>query len=188
MSCTYKNPSSIMKSIRLKGYDYAQPGAYFVTICTNNRCCIFGDIADGVMQLSEMGKIVDVCWRETPLHFPNTRVDVFQIMPNHVHGIVEIGEKRVEVRHAVPLQKYNGEKFGKPRPGTVSTILRSFKAAVTIEVHKLNLFLDESLWQSRFYDHIIRDDKDFFFIEQYIRLNPLLWYLDTDDPDMHLNA
>ncbi len=188
MSCGYRNTIS-MKSIRLQGYDYANRGEYFVTICPRKRMCLLGDIVEGEMRLSEMGRIVDACWREIPSHFENTRVDVFQIMPNHVHGIVELLEKPkqqnlVGARHAVPVQKFDGEKFGKPRPGSLSTIIRSFKAAVTKEVHKLNLFLEESIWQSRFYDHIIRNDKDYFFVEQYIKLNPLLWYLDTDNPDV----
>lgn len=83
-----------MKSIRLKGYDYARPGEYFITICTMNRKCIWGDIVEGNMQLSDMGQIVDACWRGIPQHIKNTRVDVFQVMPNHLHGIVEILEQQ----------------------------------------------------------------------------------------------
>lgn len=78
------------KSIRLKDFDYSHPGEYFVTICTKQRMSILGEIVNGAMRLSDTGKIVDDCWRKIPDHFPNARVDIYQIMPNHVHGIVEI--------------------------------------------------------------------------------------------------
>ena len=74
----------------MKGFDYSQPGEYFVTICTKDRSCTLGEIVDGVMRLSDIGRIVDACWRDIPAHFENTRVNEFQIMPNHVHGMVEI--------------------------------------------------------------------------------------------------
>ncbi len=78
------------RSIRLKGYDYAHPGAYFITICTHDRACLFGEIADGEMILNEAGRIVEKCWREIPMHFPHVALDEFVVMPNHVHGILFI--------------------------------------------------------------------------------------------------
>jgi len=85
------------KSIRLKSFDYSEPGEYFVTICTKDRACILGDIVEGKMRLSEIGKIVETCWKEIPEHFENMRVSVFQIMPNHLHRIVEILERMVPI-------------------------------------------------------------------------------------------
>ena len=81
------------KSIRLKEFDYSQPGEYFVTICTKGRACTLGEIVDDAMKFSEIGKIVEACWREIPEHFQNARVNIYQIMPNHVHGIIQIKER-----------------------------------------------------------------------------------------------
>ncbi|MCP9469504.1 MAG: hypothetical protein NNA31_05825 [Nitrospira sp.] len=78
------------RSIRLKGYDYSQDGAYFVTICTHNRVCLFGEVVDGELRLNELGEIVAWTWRDLPNHVPNVELDAFVVMPNHVHGIVVI--------------------------------------------------------------------------------------------------
>ena len=83
------------RSIRLKGYDYTQPGAYFLTIVTHNRACLFGDIVDGQMQLNEGGRVAERCWLDIPSHFRHVALDAFVIMPNHVHGIVIIRESAV---------------------------------------------------------------------------------------------
>src|SRR3990170_2943541 len=76
------------RSIRLPGYDYTQPGAYFVTICTQNRECVFGEVADGEMMSSGAGQMVERIWNELPHHYPGVEVDAFAVMPNHVHGII----------------------------------------------------------------------------------------------------
>jgi len=76
------------QSIRLQGYDYAQPGAYFVTIVTHNHECLFGDVVDGEMRLNPLGNIVGTCWHDLPNHYPHVQLDAFVIMPNHVHGII----------------------------------------------------------------------------------------------------
>lgn len=82
------------QSIRLQGYNYTQAGAYCITICTQNRRCLFGGIVDGAMELSAKGKVVEECWKEIPEHFPAVTLDVFIIMPNHLHGILLIAEGR----------------------------------------------------------------------------------------------
>ncbi|MBK9124089.1 MAG: hypothetical protein IPM16_13370 [Chloroflexi bacterium] len=78
------------RSIRLQGYDYTQSGAYFVTICTRDRTCLFGEIADGTMTLNPVGEVVQACWDAIPTHFPTVELDAFVVMPNHVHGILVI--------------------------------------------------------------------------------------------------
>lgn len=78
------------RSIRLPGYDYTSAGAYFITICTQNRQCLFGAIDNGQMRMNEAGRIAEQCWREIPAHFPHTELDELVVMPNHVHGIVWI--------------------------------------------------------------------------------------------------
>ena len=93
------------KSIRLKGHDYTQNGAYYVTICTHERKCLFGDIKDGSMALNECGKIADKCWNEIPAHFPHVDLDEYIVMPNHVHGIINIVDNiGVGANNYSPLQ------------------------------------------------------------------------------------
>jgi REP element-mobilizing transposase RayT len=89
------------RSIRLKGYDYRRQGAYFVTICTHDRLCLFGEVVGGEMRLNEYGRIALGCWKEIPLHFPQAELDAFVVMPNHVHGIIVL---TVGARHAVPYK------------------------------------------------------------------------------------
>ena len=119
------------KSIRLKGWDYSTPGGYFVTICTRNRACIFGDIVEGQMRLSDLGKIVEECWIGIPGHFPNTRIGVFQVMPNHLDGILKIRETRdnLRLRHNLVGVEYiqprpNGRKMGKCATQTTANLGR----------------------------------------------------------------
>ncbi|MCS6885522.1 MAG: transposase [Acidobacteriota bacterium] len=105
---TYDPDKHHRRSIRLKGYDYAQPGAYFITIVTQDRECLFGDVVDGKMRLNAMGQIVQQCWQDIPCHFPHAELDAFVVMPNHIHGIVvitdtNVGAWHVGTRHAVPL-------------------------------------------------------------------------------------
>jgi len=129
------------KSIRLKGFDYSQAGEYFVTVCTRSRACTLGEIVDGSMRLSELGKIVEACLREIPEHFHNTRINVFQIMPNHVHAIVEIHEREtptptqpVGVEYIQPLPKQRGRpshsvhRYQQVIGKSLGSIIRSFKA------------------------------------------------------------
>ncbi len=90
---TYDPEKHHRRSIRLKGYDYTQPGAYFITICTHGRECLFGEIIDGEMHLNEAGPIVVQTWWDLPNHVPNVQLDAFVVMPNHVHGIIIITER-----------------------------------------------------------------------------------------------
>jgi putative transposase len=196
-------------SLRLRGFDYAQDGAYFVTMCTNNGVCIFGRIEGPHMLLSQIGAIVDSCWRQIPVHFPNVKLGLSQIMPNYIHGIISIKDIGVG---AHPAKKWQGlphagrsredtpnEKSCRglqlktptrkhlseisPKRGSLGVIIRTFKGAVTSEMRKRGKSSDPSIWQRSFHDHVIRDEIEQFFIEQYIELNPLMWYLDQENPD-----
>ncbi len=86
------------RSIRLREYDYSQPGAYFITICTQNRTCLFGNVVDGKMVLNDAGEFARKCWMEIPNHFPRVTLDEFVIMPNHIHGIIIINVGAINVR------------------------------------------------------------------------------------------
>jgi putative transposase len=153
------------RSIRLPGYDYAQNGVYFVTMVTQGRKPLFGDVVDGEMVLNDVGRMVEKVWLEIPGHFSGVDVDTFIIMPNHVHGIIEIErEDRISgvgARHAVPQQPEGiFEAFGKPLPGSIPTIIRSIKAEVTKRYHEMTNTPKIHLWQRNYYEHVIRDEND----------------------------
>jgi REP element-mobilizing transposase RayT len=118
---TYNPEIHHRRSIRLREYDYAQAGAYFVTICTHDRLCLFGEIVDGMMKLNQFGEIVSSCWEEIPRYFDNVELDAFVVMPNHVHGIVVITggtTTHVGATHASPL------RMNVPSPSTHASPLR----------------------------------------------------------------
>ena len=100
-------------------------------------------------------------------------------MPNHIHGIMILNDSEVGTRHAVSLQ----ERFGKPVPGSLSTIVRSFKSAVTKRINEMHLTGNASLWQSRYYDRIIRNEKELNTIRDYIANNNVTWSSDRENPE-----
>lgn len=169
------------RSIRLKGYDYTQNGAYFVTIVTWRRECLFGEVVNGEMMLDRRGQIADECWREVSNHFPYVELGSYIIMPNHMHGIIVISADRmvtmdVGATHASPLQK-------RPRgvlPGSLGAIIGSYKSAVTKRIGRdMN---ETGIWQRNYYEHVIRNDKDLQNKTDYIEANPLLWEQDDENP------
>ena len=169
-------------SIRLIGYDYTRPGAYFVTICTRNRQPFFGEIVSDEMRANAFGEIVREYWYEIPDHFPHVEVDAFVIMPNHLHDIRVF--HAVGARHAVPLQDTRrDEQFGKAVPGSLPTIIRSFKSVCT---RKINIMRDspgEKIWQRNYFEHIIRTETSLNEIRHYIQENPERWHLDLYNPE-----
>jgi REP element-mobilizing transposase RayT len=180
---THASPLHRRRSIRLKGYDYTRAGAYFVTICTKDRTCLFGDVADGVMRLNQMGHIVRQCWLAIPEHFPHVLLDEFVVMPNHVHGIIVIMATHiVGARHAVPQQFGKPEQFAKPVPGSIPTIVRSFKSAATKRINHHRGTPGAPVWQRDYFEHIIRNDESLNRIREYILNNPLQWALDRENP------
>ena len=170
-------------SIRLKTYDYSQQGAYFVTVCTGNRLCLFGDIDDGKMRLSPIGDIVRKFWLESPKHFHNADLDQFIIMPNHIHGIIVLVGDGIEVkRRGVQLNAPTMNYYSQisPRRNTLSVIARTFKGALT-KWCKNNCF-EYFRWQRNYYDHIVRNEKELNAIREYIIYNPIKWELDRENP------
>ena len=165
------------QSIRLRGYDYTRCGAYFVTICVDQRRPLFGHIANGEMQPSTLGRIVADAWLATPIHFPNVELDEFMVMQNHIHGIIIL---TVGAQHAAPSRPPSSP-FA-VRPGSLGAIVRSFKSAVTKQTNELRL-TSGTLWQRNYYDHLIRDDGGLERIREYISTNPLRWELDRENPD-----
>ncbi len=174
-------------SARLKGYDYGQNGAYFITICTQNRAHHFGEIQNGKMVLSPCGVLADVFWHETLRHNTGVELGAFVVMPNHIHGILILnrtgaelgtGAESVETLHATSLREIQREiqreQMAKisPQAGSVATIIRSYKSAVTKHANRLEL---PNGWQPRFHDHIIRNEAEYDRIFNYIENNPINW-------------
>ncbi|MDZ7876385.1 MAG: transposase [Saprospiraceae bacterium] len=203
----FKNKYRI-PSTRLEGYDYGQNGAYFITICTKNREYNFGEIKNGKMILSPCGVLADVFWHEILHHTEGVELGAFQVMPNHIHGILILNRDEflpvlpessaelsdtvvadtVETLHATSLQSpqstESSEKKQKmsdisPNAGSVSTILRSYKSAVTKHANRLEL---PNGWQTRFHDHIIRNEAEYQRIDYYIENNVLNWEKDCFHP------
>ncbi|MFA6104852.1 MAG: transposase [Victivallaceae bacterium] len=181
-------------SIRLKGYDYAQPGAYFITICTQNRACLFGEIVDGEMVLNDAGKMVDNEWLILPGRFANIRLRGHVVMPNHFHAILEIvdgGDVPVDV-------VFNENQMGQPQgiaptaiepmatiePATVGDIIGAFQSIVTVKyirgvkTEKWQSF-NKKLWQRNYWEHIVRDESELDRICRYIKNNPRNWRNDA---------
>ena len=163
------------RSIRLKGYDYSQAGVYFVTICTQNRQCLFGDIVDGAMVLNNVGRIVENEWVKTERFRQNIKCDRFVVMPNHFHGIVEITESRRGVLQYTPTTMQSPSQ-------TIGAIVRGFKSAVTKQINMIRQTPGTKLWQRNYYEHIIRNKNDYNRIYEYIENNPLKWALDSLHP------
>lgn len=206
------------RSIRLRDYDYTRAGAYFITICSRDRSCIFADVRDGDVRLTPVGEVIGRCWEAILEHFPAVELDAFVIMPNHVHGIIVLGSDennrgaevgtacraptgeratapgRVEGRSSV-------EQFGHPVAGSVPTIIRSFKGAVTRAINddsgrdtacrvllaqRLGPMPPEhipSVWQSNYHEHVIRNERSLERLRVYVAANPVRWEDDSLHPD-----
>ena len=176
------------RSIRLKGYDYTQPGAYFVTICTHGQMCVFGDIINDDVKLSPAGQIAHREWMRLDTRFHYIDLDEFVIMPNHIHGIIIITCRGTAVNminkaHEISCRAPTGEQFGKPISSSIPTIIRSYKSSVTFRVNRLRYPLAKPLWQRNYFEHIIRNDDELNRARRYILNNPLQWHLDEENPD-----
>lgn len=162
------------RSIRLKGYDYAQAGAYFLTVCTKDRACLFGDIVDGLMVLNVARRVVDECWKAIPSHFPRVELDAFVVMPNHIHGVLRIGDT-VGAKHLSPLRS---RRLG--TSNTIGSVVRGFKIGVT-KWMRANADIHD-IWQRNYYEHVIRDESSLNRIREYIANNPASWADDAENP------
>ena len=172
------------RSIRLKGYDYSSAGAYFVTVCTNNRECLFGDIREGKMVLNECGEIVSLKWKNIPAHFGNVELDEFVIMPNHIHGIIIIVDTIVGAKHSLnasPLHLPLPLQYG-TSPGSLPAIMQNFQSVTTRKINQIRCSLGNKFWQRNYYEHVIRNEKELNALREYIVNNPLKWDLDKDNP------
>ncbi|UGV31454.1 hypothetical protein LO767_02805 [Halopseudomonas aestusnigri] len=154
------------RSCRLRYYDYRAPAVCFVTLCTAGRRCLFGQIIDGQMLLSELGSLVRTVWDNSAQHASHVDWLDVVVMPNHLHGVLQIIEPAI-----APTQ----EAFGAPVAGSFPTLIRSFKAAVTREARARGLLGADALWQPRFYEHLIRSEEEYQRIAEYVADNPRRW-------------
>ncbi|MCO5230400.1 MAG: hypothetical protein M9958_04495 [Chitinophagales bacterium] len=211
------------RSIRLKGYDYAQAGLYFITICCQDRICLLGNIENGKMILNDAGKIAHDEWLKTPQIRPNVELGEFVIMPNHIHGIIQLGrgelhspenanelhspenanelhspENANELHSPENANELhspeNASELHSPENAnelhspdirgvcktplrspsqTVGAIVRGYKSSVTKQIGLLGF--TEKIWQRNYYEHIIRDEKSYHNISEYIKNNPAKW-------------
>jgi REP element-mobilizing transposase RayT len=168
------------RSIRLRGYDYAQAGYYYVTIRVEDGRCLFGEVVNGEMHLNRLGLIALRCWLDIPKHYSNVDLDLFIFMPNHLHGIIHITDPRCQRiqtgRGGVtpPLQKL--------RSPTLCDMIGYFKYRSTKLINQLSNSPGKRIWQRSFHDHIIRNDTELNRIREYILNNPLKWHLDRNTP------
>lgn len=186
------------RSIRLAGYDYGSPGAYFFTLCTFEHECVLGQVVNGEMRLSRLGSIVQRCWYSLPRHFPGIALDAFVVMPSHVHGIITImgADRRGEALgesyardgltvpspNASPLPVPPPDRPSGTQPGSLSAILQSLKSVATRKCNQVRGTPSAALWQRNYYEHIIRNEQELQRTRRYIVENPLHWEQDEDNP------
>jgi putative transposase len=169
------------RSIRLPEYDYSQEGSYFVTICIQNRKCMFGKITNGRMVLTKCGEIAERCWNDLPEFFPDVVLNEFVIMPNHFHGIIIITDDGRGLINQTPTDTGDKWILMKNPEQTLGKIIRHFKAKTAKYIHDAGC--DHFSWQRNYWEHVIRNDKSYNNIRQYIIENPLYWDQDDENPE-----
>jgi len=180
------------KRLRWRSHDYAADATYFVTIGTLDRQCVFGDVADGVVRRTAVGDVVDACWRAIPDHFPEVTLDAWVTMPNHLHGIIAIGEGlsftvgaghgRPDHHHGRPQDGDGGPDREGPRHRPLGTIIRLFKSAAMKRINQIHKTPGASLWQRGYHDRVMRDAADLARYRKYIADNPAQWSTDEENP------
>ena len=197
------------RPLRLQGYDYAQAGAYFVTVCTRDRLCALGDVVNGEMVLSPAGHLAHAAWQVLPQHYPGARLDAWVIMPNHVHGIIWLADnERQTVGAGFKPARRRPDAVGtgpkpaqwpsdppRPRSGPVGAgfeparhglpeIVRAFKTFSARRINQARNTTGSQFWQRNYYEHVIRSEDALTRIRQYIADNPAKWHEDPENPNV----
>lgn len=184
------------RSIRLPNYDYAQPGAYFVTIVAWHRQCLFGEVVNEEMILNEAGKIVQWEWLELAKRSRYIELGAYIVMPNHFHGNLifheHVGATRPELTNApsgkvslppMTMKGIDGSPLPRgPKPASLGAIVAQFKSRVTKRLWKMSSLKGISIWQRNYYEHVIRNEKDLQNKTDYIEANSMLWNEDDENP------
>lgn len=165
----------------MKNFDYTQNGFYFVTICSQNREEIFGEIKNNQMILNDAGRLISRIWNDIPKNNFGIGIDKFCVMPNHIHGIIFIKCRGV-IYHA----RINNDRLVKQgamncAPTSLGRIIRLFKGKCTFEINKLNRTQGYKIFQRNYYERIIRNEKEYLKIKEYIGLNPRMWEKDRNN-------
>jgi REP element-mobilizing transposase RayT len=168
----FKNKYRV-ETTRLQEYDYSSQGAYFITICTKNRECLLGEIRDRGMVLNDLGVIVLKCWHDLPKHYTNIILDEFVIMPNHIHGIIRIENVETGLKPVSTTTNRN-KNHG------LSEIVRALKTFSSRNINIIRQVSGTPVWQSRFYERVIRNEDELNKIREYIINNPLNWEQDEN--------
>lgn len=180
------------RSIRLQGYDYTSPGGYFVTLCVYQRHHLFGEVVEGEMQLTPYGRVVDTYWSRIPRHFPHVELDAWVVMPDHFHGIIviveemagpippsEVGEGReIEPPFVTPADLRSTSAQPRPHgapPGSLGAIVGNFKSISTRRINRMRHTPGERVWLRNYWERIIRDERAYRAIRNYILNNPARW-------------
>jgi putative transposase len=175
---TYSLHKHHRRSIRLRDYDYTKTGAYFVTLCTYERACLFGEVVgDGVM-LSEVGAIVQEEWLRSAEIRREIELDAFVVMPNHLHGIVVIEPVGAHGRAPLPRKRAPLQR----KPKSLGSFIAGFKSACTKRINEIRGMPRMPLWQRNYYEHVIRSEEALENVRLYIAHNPRLWQYDVNNP------
>jgi REP element-mobilizing transposase RayT len=167
------------RSIRLQDYDYSWPGWYYVTVCVKDAQCLFGEIRRDEVVLNSLGDLVRQTWDDLPNHY-NIELDAFVVMPNHIHGVVILGDQRtVGAIHESPLRE---NVVIQRRRMLLAKVIGRFKMVSAKRINEQRGMSGVAVWQRNYYEHIIRNEADLFRIRTYIRNNPLQWAIDEENP------
>lgn len=182
-------PTNRRRTIRVRGYDYTQAGAYFITICTRDRECLLGKVVNGMVQLNETGRLVESVWLQTATVRSGIELDAYVVMPNHFHAIFFIHESPgvAGATHRVAPTKNYSAAAGKthrptgPKPRSVGSVMAQFKSLVTKRINDTAQYRGGSIWQRNYYEHVIRDEESLNRIREYISTNAPRWDLDREN-------
>ena len=173
------------RSIRLRGYDYSRAGLYFVTFVIHDRYCLFGNIENGNMELNDAGCMIEHIRKSLPVSYHGIDIDVYQIMPNHFHGIIVIvGAGPCACPYLIPE---TGQPQGVASTMALPDVVHCFKSMTTkcysdgVKRSNWQPFAGK-LWQRNYYEHIIRNKDDLKRIREYIISNPVHWDEDEENP------
>lgn len=182
-----QNNAPHRRTVRLKNYDYSQPGAYFVTLCTSHRRQMFGDIHDGLMRLNAVGRLAAAQWLQLPKRFPDLELGEWVIMSNHIHGILVItgrGEASQQNSFTLPTTSDKDASPLRPNgtiPGSIGAIIQNYKSVVSRKIANQGEEKRGSIWQRNYYEHVIRNERELQAITDYILTNPQNWDKDTEN-------
>ncbi|MFZ4793835.1 MAG: transposase [Blastocatellia bacterium] len=171
---TYDPAIHHRRSIRLRGYDYSQPGAYFVTLCTQKRKRLFGKIVNGEMRLNETGRLVANHWEWLAEKYCRVLLDEYVVMPNHLHGIIVITDRTIDV-----MQRASEKPAFLEKRKPIGRLIGAFKTLSTSQINQSLATSGNQLWQRDFWEHIIRNEHELNLIRAYIRNNPAQWFNDS---------